>query len=453
MVKYSYRWPSISSYAHGVHDTANLTEKNDIYKEIDQRYCGQERCRFLLPIAITEQESKAQLHFRQLAFLAGKIGRTIVLPNVHNSHLGACLPHPFTFYYNSDWLDANKQHFNYITMEDFRAWLLERHSAGVIPSGQEIYMQGSRKSRLLTKINNCFGNSFDFSNRPTVGYQLQDHQNQRHVNITNIMVNLFSDNARQHEYLDGQHSPTSLFDTIKAPPVDVINLFYDRRYKFISDHDAQKPLPYSQRWVNVANQISKQLTPYVAIHWRMERLEPVSNLLPCAVDLVDKAQQLEMPNSEPKPLNVFLLTDYPHLLNATGAKPESNSFHVNELKEEHHKAVEYLYQHLNVSLTSVNNNMIPYNELPKENWHILPIDASSDDSLFPAADRSVLGIVDKLVAMNAQWFFAGRPGVCAKSSSFTGRISNSRIQAFKHGAENVIKPVETFDMTRQPTQF
>lgn len=221
------------------------------------------------------------------------------------------------------------------------------------------------------------------------------------------------------------------------------------RYKFIHDHDAQEPLPYSQKWVDVANQISNQLKPYMAIHWRMERLEPVSNLLPCAMDLIDKVQHLPLPNNEQKYPNVFLLTDYPHLLNATGARPESNSFQVKQVKPEHHQAIEYLYQHLNISLTSVNNNKIPYDELPNENWHILPIDANSDDGL--PADRSVLGIVDKLIAMNAQWFFAGRPGVCAKSSSFTSRISNSRKKAFKHDDDNnIILPVETFDMKKQP---
>lgn len=265
MVKYSYKWPDISSFTNGAPIDSNLTEENGIYKEIDQRYCGQDRCRFLLPIAITEQglfiilstlkcllttlnfsESKGQLHFRQLAFLAGKVGRTIVLPNVYNSHLGACLPHPFSFYYDQSWLNQNKKHFNYITMEDFKAWLLERHYAGVIPSGQEIYMQGSRKSRLLNKIKNCFGDSFDFSGRPTVSYQLQDHQDQRHINITDIMMNLFSDKARQHEYLDGTlPSSSSTFGATKdfkvhtgSPPVDVINLFYDRR--FVSFFNTQK---------------------------------------------------------------------------------------------------------------------------------------------------------------------------------------------------------------------
>lgn len=178
----------------------------------------------------------------------------------------------------------------------------------------------------------------------------------------------------------------------------------------------------------------------MAIHWRMERLEPVLNLVPCAMDLIDKVHQL---GTRP---NVFLLTDYPHLLNATGARPESSSFQSQQLRPEHHKAIQYLYQHLNVSLTSVNNGKIPYDELPKENWHILPIDASDHDSL--PADRSVLGIVDKLVAMNAEWFFAGRPGVCAKSSSFTGRISSSRTAAFRHGDSNIVSPLQTFDLKK-----
>ncbi|KAG1060600.1 hypothetical protein G6F42_027922 [Rhizopus arrhizus] len=59
MVKYSYKWPDISSFTNGVPVIANATQEMDIYKEIDQRYCKQDRCRFLLPIAITEQGTVA----------------------------------------------------------------------------------------------------------------------------------------------------------------------------------------------------------------------------------------------------------------------------------------------------------------------------------------------------------------------------------------------------------
>lgn len=193
------------------------------------------------------------------------------------------------------------------------------------------------------------------------------------------------------------------------------------------------------------------MKPYIAIHWRMERLEPVSNLLPCAQGLIDEIHKFDLDfedksDSKKKHPNVFLLTDYPHLLNTTGAKPESLSFTRNQLKNEHHEAIKYLYGHLNISLTNiVDNKKIHYDQLPKENWHLLPIDTKGNTD---PIDRSVLGIVDKLVAIKAQWFLAGRPGVCAKSSSFTGRISLDRKHAFNKGDDNIIVPIKTFNLKK-----
>jgi hypothetical protein len=157
--------------------------------------------------------------------------------------MGSCLAHPFQFYYDLGWLDDNKAHFSYITMDAFKSWLLARHYAGAVPTGQEIYMQGTRSSKLLKKVKNCFQDSFDFSGRPSVNYQFADHQDQRHINVTDLMMNLLSDEARQHEYLDSADSSAMVGklkdsigarnkaqqDRLSSPPVDVINLFYDRR--------------------------------------------------------------------------------------------------------------------------------------------------------------------------------------------------------------------------------
>ncbi|KAG1047059.1 hypothetical protein G6F43_010478 [Rhizopus delemar] len=408
-----------------------INKEDSLFKQIDRKYCGSDRCRFILPVVITEQESKAQMHFRQLAFLAGKIGRTIVLPNVHSSHLGACLSSPFDFYYDQvKWLKENRKgHFNYITMSEFKAWIKERQAVGVLPTAQEIHIQGSQKSKLLKKQKNCFKSSFDFSDRPISSYQFLDisHPRKKDGNITQIMMSLLGDQAREYEHIGGSDKP-----------VDVINLFYDRRYNFIRNEGANVPIPYSQNLVNIADKISSQLKPYMAIHWRMERLEPLSNLVPCAEDLIERIHKLDNKNQEHQHPNVFLLTDYPHLLNATGARPESSSFYSNQLRPEHHQAIRHLYEHLNVTLTSATDRPIPYKELPSTNWNIIPIDTH--------ADQSILGIIDKLVAMKAQWFFAGKPGVCAKSSSFTGRISVSRLKAFREGDKDIIVPLETFDM-------
>lgn len=209
----------------------------------------------------------------------------------------------------------------------------------------------------------------------------------------------------------------------------------------MSNKKVNEPISYNKRWVDIANNIASELKPYIAIHWRMERLEPVSNLLPCAINLVNDIQKLEGQSNEVHP-HVFLLTDYPHLLNSTGAVPESKSFLSKELKPHHHEAIQYLYQHLNITLTTIQDQKIHYDQLPKHNWNLIGIDTEEIN------DRSVLGIIDKLVAMKAQWFFAGEPGVCAKSSSFTGRISSSRIHAYRNGDDNIIDPLKVFGLER-----
>lgn len=165
--------------------------------------------------------------------MAGKIDRTIVLPNVYNSHFGACLPHSFDYYYDESWLKNNQNRFNYITMKDFKQWIQERHDAGVVPTGQEIYMERSQRSKLLKNVKNCFQDLFDFSNRPTVNYQLLDRPTPpKNMNLTDTIMKLLSDEARQHEYLD-QSLISANHPRVKIPPVDVINLYYDRRYLIV----------------------------------------------------------------------------------------------------------------------------------------------------------------------------------------------------------------------------
>lgn len=53
MVKYSYSWPNTSSFNDSISSSDNVLQEK--YKEIDQKYCGRDRCKFLLPVAITEQ--------------------------------------------------------------------------------------------------------------------------------------------------------------------------------------------------------------------------------------------------------------------------------------------------------------------------------------------------------------------------------------------------------------
>ncbi|KAI9494004.1 hypothetical protein BDB00DRAFT_820390 [Zychaea mexicana] len=417
------------------HDLIKQRERQVMRRQIDQKYCGREQCRFMLPIAITEQESKAQEHFRQLAFLSGKLGRTIVLPNVHSSHLGACRHFPFSFYYSSEWLEQNKRFFNYITMEDFREWLAERQSSDTaVPTSQEVVVDINPDFHFLDKAENCFKDMLDYTGRPRTRFTLEDPEmfSKRVGDYTEILLNALSDETLNKDYIG---------EDTDVPPLDVISLFYDRRFGYIKEPEVLKPLTYNDRWIQLADQIANQLSPFVAIHWRMERLEPVDNMVGCAESLVKNVQAIEAEHEQP--LKIFLLTDYPHLLRSSIAVPESMSFKLNELKQQHHDAVQYVYERLDVTVTTLQkeNQAIPYDELPAKHWNIIPVPPYAKPP-----DSSVLGIVDKLVAMRAQYFLAGKPAVCGKSSSFTKRITEERKQAHEAGDPNIILPMDIFSL-------
>ncbi|KAI8072345.1 hypothetical protein BC940DRAFT_292368 [Gongronella butleri] len=353
-------------------------------------------------------ESKAQLHFRQLAFVAGKLDRIMVLPNVHSSHLGACRQYAFDYYYDLGWLDNNKDAFSYISMERFLAWTAARRAVqGGVPSAQEISIElPGNPSSLPT--GNCLADQFDFSGRPRYDLALEDPESKarRKTNYLEVILSALSDK-------DNMHVPANL---------DVVHLYFDRRFAFMSDPRVHVPIDYHARWRALANDIAQQLHPYVAVHWRMEMLEPVSNMVPCAQALVEKIQGIT--NGMDAATNVFLLTDYPHLLQAPGARPESMSFKVADLHQDHHDAIKYLYDHVNVTLTTVlPQAKIPTDSLPPTNWNLLTVRHPS-----ARTDRSVLGIIDKLVAIQADWFLYGHPMVCGKASSFTRRIQYDRAQ-------------------------
>ncbi|KAF7723870.1 hypothetical protein EC973_001542 [Apophysomyces ossiformis] len=414
--------------AQSIHETAYFEK---LRSEVDRKFCGKDRCRFILPIAITEQESKAQQHFRQIAFLSGYLDRTIVLPNVHSSHLGACRKHPFSFYYDYSWLEDNKDTFSYITMEKFQEWLKERQHIQTIPTGQEVAIDLIENGPL---VENCFKERFDFTHRPRSRFQLNDPELAKHRkgNYTELILNALSDEMMERAYTGS---------AVDIPPVDVINLYYDRRFTFIEHKKAKMPLTYSNQWTDLADQITAKLTPFVAVHWRMERLEPLRNMMPCAQRLVEKVKEI----SPDDPINVFLLTDYPHLLMTSKAKPESMSFKLNELQQEHHDAVKYVYENLNLTLTTLHqtNDPIPYDELPP-GWNLIPVNPNASP-----ADASVLGIVDKLVAIRAQWFLAGEQGKCGKTSSFTRRIIYERLHAYENGSTAIRHPVDVFKLPRK----
>ncbi|KIK55453.1 hypothetical protein GYMLUDRAFT_87639 [Collybiopsis luxurians FD-317 M1] len=83
------------------------------------------RCRFLFPLRIAEQESKARIHLLEIIQTAQRLDRILVLPHVGKSRLGVCYKWGFGVYYDEDEVVGmlEEQGVRVVTQEVFRGWL------------------------------------------------------------------------------------------------------------------------------------------------------------------------------------------------------------------------------------------------------------------------------------------------------------------------------------------
>ncbi|KAI8344590.1 hypothetical protein BC941DRAFT_342653 [Chlamydoabsidia padenii] len=430
-------------------DNQDLVLKRQL---IDEKYCGGP-CRFILPVFIMEQESKAQMHFRQLAFMSGLVNRTVVLPNVGGSRLGACLDHDFEFYYSRKWAIEHQDHFQHITMTDFKQWLLERQAIDRPGTSQSMHIHVNLRDHAI-EPDNCFATD-----------QLLNmnglHERRLYLNETaNPLKRLYYEDAVKDFFL-GIYRDADTGESVQdqiTNKIEVLSVYYDRRFPFIHNPAAESPIPYSEHVTSHADSIANSLSPYWAVHWRTERVEPTSNLVDCAHALVDyfnvRAPLMTTTRNHDQQPTLFLLTDYPHVFdekdveeaianNGTSnkMKPASASFAPSSLTTHHHQAIQYVYQHLQVHVTDLDqpsSSLFATPVSPPANWTVVPIPYE-----IARHDPGWLGILDKLLAMRADGFLAGAPGVCGRKSSFTNQIMNERLD---HPRINVI---DYFDLPKQ----
>ncbi|OZJ03681.1 hypothetical protein BZG36_03536 [Bifiguratus adelaidae] len=332
------------------------------------------------------------------------------------------------------------KYFDYITMADFVRWLEERNAveSAPKPSSQDFFILANANNTFLDQNDSCLAHLTDPSGRPPIYTEIVDPENvaRRKRNVTEHMLEVLG--SRYNKFGEA----ISLGGGSDTDDTEVVNVFYDRRFPFIDNEDSLVPIAYSSKWHNIADTLANQLYPFIAVHWRMERLDPLSNLVPCAVSLVRAIDEIVQDQARnpyyPQIPNIFLLTDYPHLLDQ-GDTTESQSFKKSEIFQQHHDAIHYLYTHYPLHLTtfeSPSTPPIPHDKLPA-NWTVIPVSHYPD----VPDDASTLGIVDKLVAMNANWFIAGEAQVCGKRSSFTTRIIDEREQIYQQDESD--KDIET----------
>ncbi|OZJ05353.1 hypothetical protein BZG36_01556 [Bifiguratus adelaidae] len=431
---------------------------------IDLKYCGQSPCKFLFPVFLSEQESKAQIHFQQLALLAGRLGRVVVLPNTSKSRLGTCQKYPFSHYFASDTLDEYAPYFSYITQSDFTNWMLER---GDDTTAQFVILDREPKDKppnwqppkppKLDKLLKQFclpitEFPFEYEDYQTISYYapVDFHRSQKGVVETReSIINALT----THNRAFGASQST------RGQTADVLLVQWSMRTGFMDVPIAGQALNYEASLFELANQVAERFRPFVAVHWRMETMDP-SNLPSCASRLVTHLQEVQTLYNIP---NVYLATDYP----VEGGFSRSYTWKLNQVEPDHREAFEIfkenvpsfktfnmLYDEMMAAQSVQTGEQVVEEDgatIPDENMGVdSPLDEQEQEGeqdampepiveqglfeqheLLPFQvgshdfDPGLLGILDKLMAMRATYFVGGPRG-CSKTSSFTAQIVNER---------------------------
>lgn len=389
---------------------------------INQKYCGQKKCKFLYVYFHSEQETKANLHFRSFTQLSEALNRTMVLTNVGNSRIGACQANSFDFYYNVEKLKEEFPNLRFIEQSKFLNWVEERNLVDISPDAEKIPLQFTidhyqmqlepRKvnSELYTEVNpdyELFTRKGCFDK--VKGLDLTDPQTHNKIKFQSLDIS-----QEDSDTIKGREGLSKFIVKSFASDSDVI----------LIKHRIWKPLfpkvmpiiTYADHINEEADRIRKKLhNNYIAIHWRMERVVP--DLLPqCAGDLIETLISL-MNKTEIK--HVYLATDYP-------ISGRSQSVTFRKITSYHDKAMEILKDGISfdtwVSLDSLK-------KLQKGKMHKGKL-----------KDPGVKGILDKLICVNSSYFISGPVGCSRIASSYTQAITQMRKYLKKKGGslQNVI---------------
>jgi hypothetical protein len=440
--------------------------------DFDFSICGADACRFILPLRIAEQESKARLHFLQILELAGSLNRIVVLPNVGKSRMGVCYRWNFDKYYDAEALRTRLDdgRIRVIDMETFRLWVATRP---IKPNAQTISINFKPLASLSSS------ETLFFENGITVKVeQDQDPSDPRHIRCLNlkfprlglqaylplsihpskslkskpfgtrIVDALSREDVQISSFRDGDAAQVDIIDDgrpsleeeendqgeeqdylghLSDPEVLILN--YDLRHPaFATSKISPPPLPYARNLTTLATNLLAPFEPadYLVIHWRMETVPP-NILARCAHSLVRtlvgllQAQDVE-DDVTSNYKTVWFASDYPYPISRplpsntnryqTQGDGGSKSGTFRGVGRQHEEAIEILRDAFDEGGALEGTKITGLaEELAKARA------ATAEDGKTGVAiegelndDSGILGILDKIVAMKAGLFVSGGKG-------------------------------------------
>ncbi|KAG7089200.1 hypothetical protein E1B28_010902 [Marasmius oreades] len=373
--------------------------------------------RFLLPSKIAEQESKARNHLAQLIKFAEKLNRTLVLPKVENSRLGACSRWKFEFYYDLEGITADNGAV--MDMSVFEGWLRDRREL----STQALYLDYKPNPSVHATSHSDFTISTDPTHR--AGLQC--------LTGGTDLVTTFSPSISVHPKRKN-HPPfgndiIQVFrqDVSVALESEVLVVDWNLRFPLFSPSSAPE-IGYSPDLLHLAEQLAPS-GPYLMVHWRMESV-PLDVFTDCALALVDFLSNiLNNPGLGTDVKTVWFASDHPIPISSFDCSASQTVFDESSFAQKSSTFTRLSEKHAN-ALHIVREAFCSGGEL--EGWAVTDL----TEVLFRAgdipgynsdmlADPGLLGILDKLVGMRATIFVSGSR-TCGRKSSFTKQIMDMR---------------------------
>ncbi|CAG8588648.1 7432_t:CDS:2 [Paraglomus occultum] len=377
-------------------------------EQINLKYCGSPVCKFMFPVFVNEQESRARLHMRRLIILAQETGRALVLPNVEHSRYSTCQTYSFDYYYSIEAMRQSSPNTTFITQSQLLLWSQEMKAIRArIPTVNIVYLNKTGKNdldRIVSEQINLEVYKKDYCLQP---FDYLSYGDELETNITAFRV--FARQPTAENIVTAVAVAQFVINSLRSIQSDVIFVHYHfRRFNCPQVQHIPAPLQYADHLIERAETISTFLYPYIAIHWRMETARP-EKLVSCSIRLLEYVQRIK---KEQKISNVYVATDYP----IDGGDIHSGSFL--ELTEDHHRAAKMVVNNLDFYTWQRLNTTLP----PFENDEFVAIGKKPVDK----ERLGVLAIWDKLVLMHANWFVSGPVGCCRSTSSYTAQVVKGR---------------------------
>ncbi|CAI2187902.1 20075_t:CDS:2 [Funneliformis geosporum] len=395
----------------GIH-TNNQTNVDDYNNEnillmsdegINQRYCGNDKCKFLFVYNHPDDETLANEHMRSFTQLAKALNRTMVLTNVGHSKISSCRNFPFNFYYSIESLLHVFPHVSFISQKNFKQWTRLRHEK---PTTQHIFVAGGGVNSTINIVNP----------KSLESIQKTNCLDQFEMKFDEDTIFKKIRTGKGFWKLDETRSKFSKFlvDHLNEIDEEIILLNHDIRKPFFPG--SLPKIDYSQLILQEADRIVNDLQPFIAIYWRSENQIPPSSKLPeCAQSLVETLKRIKTSLGIE---NVYFTTDYP-------ISSRANNLSLNE---DYHKTIEILNSTIKLNTWKTMN---PFKNLLENNIVL------KNTKEFNG--RGIHRILEKLIIINSDYFLSSPPGCGASyKDDFILSVTNARSGLMNEGNERLL---------------